>query len=192
MLPQVISCGVAIDEEYPIIGIVLKFLHNRTQDILTCIDGNHTMTPTLPPTALSTSTLAPTVNWPVSPSFIACLLQAVFPEIDRILHLLQFLIEHFEVIAALFSLFEQFPQLGEWLLFTLETGQVRLPATVILYYFQWAQLVPNNASCTGSGCTYSIEANTKWYYCLFAIGMFLVGVEFFKLLATRYVSWIKR
>jgi len=52
----------------------------------------------------------------------------------------------------------------------------------ILFVFGWAEWQP------GGG----LVAPWKWWYCMFAVVVFLAGIEVFKLLALRFVVWMKR
>jgi len=63
----------------------------------------------------------------------------------------------------------------------LENG-IPLPGEVILFVFGWAEFQE------GEG----LVAPWKWWYCLFSVGMFIAGLEVFKLLALRFVVWTKR
>ena len=188
MVPQAVRC---VDSLPPIIGEIIKVIIEHREQIDVCLAGNHTAIPTASPTHPSTHTLAPTVD-PGPFRLLVCIIEAIDPALTPIIKIIELLIEWWDVIVVLFDLLKQFPQLGDFLLQTLLTGQVRIPGSVVLVYFQWAKVVPNNSSCGDTDCTYSIVADTQWYYCLFAIGMFLLGVEIFKLLALRYVNWIKR
>lgn len=56
-----------------------------------------------------------------------------------------------------------------------------LPGEVILFVFGWAELKDGK-----------LVAPYKWWYCLFAVAMFVVGVELFKIFATLFIVWTKR
>ena len=61
----------------------------------------------------------------------------------------------------------------------IKDGYIDIPGNLILYYFGWASLDG------GVG-------DLKWYYCLFAVAVFLVGIELIKQLAIVTISWIRR
>jgi hypothetical protein len=56
-----------------------------------------------------------------------------------------------------------------------------LPGEVILWFFGWAVVEDGE-----------LVAPYKWYPCVTAAAVFLVGIEVFKLFALRYVVWTKR
>ena len=58
---------------------------------------------------------------------------------------------------------------------------VSLPGEVILFVFGWAELENGK-----------LEAPYKWYYCMFAVRMFLAGIELFKLIAIWFIIWTNR
>ena len=59
---------------------------------------------------------------------------------------------------------------------------INVPGDLILAVFGWA--------------TFSLEdgftAPWKWYYCMFAVAIFLAGIEAFKLASVRFIVWTKR
>ncbi|KAL7553130.1 hypothetical protein ACHAWF_016381, partial [Thalassiosira exigua] len=59
---------------------------------------------------------------------------------------------------------------------------IYIPGELILYVFGWAEYKQ------GEG----FVAPFKWYYCMFAVAVFLVAIEMFKLLALRFIVWTKR
>jgi len=56
-----------------------------------------------------------------------------------------------------------------------------LPGEVILFIFGWANFEDGE-----------LVAPYKWWYCMFAVAMFVLGLEFFKILGTRFIIWTKR
>lgn len=56
-----------------------------------------------------------------------------------------------------------------------------LPGEVILFVFGWAEFQEGE-----------LVAPFKWWYCLFAVSMFVVGLEVCKIFATRFFVWTKR
>jgi hypothetical protein len=58
---------------------------------------------------------------------------------------------------------------------------LKLPGEVILFVFGWAEFDDGE-----------LVADKKWYYCMFAVSMFLIGLEIMKLLALRFLVWTKR
>lgn len=56
-----------------------------------------------------------------------------------------------------------------------------LPGEVILFVFGWAEFQDG-----------SLVAPYKWWYCFFAVSMFVVGLEVFKIFGTRFIIWTKR
>ena len=56
-----------------------------------------------------------------------------------------------------------------------------LPGEVILFVFGWAKFEDGE-----------LIAPYKWWYCMFAVCMFVVGLEFFKILGTGFIIWTKR
>ena len=56
-----------------------------------------------------------------------------------------------------------------------------LPGEVILFMFGWAEFQDG-----------SLVAPYKWWYCFFAVAMFLVGLEAFKIFGIRFIIWTKR
>jgi ABC-type multidrug transport system permease subunit len=57
-----------------------------------------------------------------------------------------------------------------------------IPGNLILLYFGWSSL---------DGFGNALETY-KWYYCMFAVGMFIVGLEICKIITLRFVVWTKR
>lgn len=57
-----------------------------------------------------------------------------------------------------------------------------IPGELILSIFSWAEWQPE----------VGLVAPYKWWYCMFAVAMFLVGMEILKLLALQFVVWTKR
>jgi len=57
-----------------------------------------------------------------------------------------------------------------------------IPGELILWVFGWAEWQPEEG----------LVAPFKWWYCMFAVAMFLVGIEAFKVLALQFVVWTKR
>eukprot|EP00122_Pirum_gemmata_P018207 Pgem_evm1s17052 len=53
------------------------------------------------------------------------------------------------------------------------TLRIPIPGDVLLWYFGWSELSFDLNNISGT----HFVSNTKWYYCIFAIGMFLIGVE---------------
>ena len=66
------------------------------------------------------------------------------------------------VAQAFLELLGMFPDLGAFLLSIIETGQIRIPASLILVYFKWATIVPASPNCT-TNCSFSIQADTQWF-----------------------------
>jgi hypothetical protein len=62
-----------------------------------------------------------------------------------------------------------------------ETLQKGLPGEVILFVFGWAVFQDGE-----------LVAPYKWWYCLFAVSMFIVGIEVVKLFGTRFIVWTNR
>ena len=62
-----------------------------------------------------------------------------------------------------------------------ETLQKGLPGEVILFVFGWAEFQDGE-----------LVAPYKWWYCLFAVSMFIVGIEVVKLFGTRFIIWTNR
>jgi hypothetical protein len=58
---------------------------------------------------------------------------------------------------------------------------IPIPGELILFVFGWADLEGGE-----------FDAPYKWYYCIVAVAGFLLGIEFFKLVAVRFVVWTKR
>lgn len=56
-----------------------------------------------------------------------------------------------------------------------------LPGEVILFLYGWAEFQDGE-----------LVAPWKWWYCLFSVFVFVAGLEFFKLIGTRFVVWTKR
>lgn len=100
---------------------------------------------------------------------VLCLLRALLPPgfFDDVLQ------DILEIINTLFDI-------GMVVLDIIENG-LALPGEVILYVFGWAVVTPGG-----------LEAPFKWFYCLFSVAMFLVGIELMKLAAVRFVVWTKR
>ena len=67
--------------------------------------------------------------------------------------------------------------------FLLDVITKGIPGELILYFFGWARL-DNDAG--------TFVADYKWYYCLFAVAIFVLSLEILKLIFIRYVSWVKR
>lgn len=63
------------------------------------------------------------------------------------------------------------------------TNGLSIPGELILYFFGWADFDDQN---------FRFVADYKWYYCLFAVAMFILSLEILKLIFIRYVSWVKR
>jgi hypothetical protein len=63
-----------------------------------------------------------------------------------------------------------------------EKGLVLLPGELILFFFGSAEYE------AGEG----IVAPWKWWYCMSSVAIFLAGIEFFKLVAIRFIVWTKR
>lgn len=57
-----------------------------------------------------------------------------------------------------------------------------IPGELILWVFGWAEWQPEQG----------LVAPFKWWYCMFAVAMFLVGIEVLKILALQFVVWTKR
>jgi len=70
------------------------------------------------------------------------------------------------------------------LMFVLEIIEngIRLPGEFILFFFGWAEFQE------GEG----LVAPYKWWYCMGATGIFLLGIEILKLLSIRFIVWTKR
>jgi hypothetical protein len=60
--------------------------------------------------------------------------------------------------------------------------RIVFPGELILFFFGWA----NYDAGVGFASPY------KWYYCMFAVGVFLIAIEVFKLVALRFIVWTKR
>lgn len=56
-----------------------------------------------------------------------------------------------------------------------------LPGEFILFVFGWAEFQDGE-----------LVAPYKWWYCLFAVSMFVCGLELVKLFATRFIIWTNR
>lgn len=63
----------------------------------------------------------------------------------------------------------------------IENG-IQLPGEVILLVFGWAEFQE------GEG----LVAPWKWFYCVFAVGMFIAGLEVLKLFSLQFIVWTKR
>jgi len=96
--------------------------------------------------------------------------------------IIAFLRKFIPVIRIINKLFGLDGELMNWLLYLFLFGTVFIPANLILWFFGWAHLVD------GEG----LVADTQWWYCMFALCMFLVGWETIKILARRYVRWVRR
>jgi len=59
---------------------------------------------------------------------------------------------------------------------------INIPGELILAVFGWAEYT------SGEG----FVAPFKWYYCMFAVAVFLLIIEVFKLVAVQFIVWIKR
>lgn len=101
---------------------------------------------------------------------VLCLLRVLLPPgvFDEVMN---------EILGLLNTLFN----IGMIVLDIIENG-FYLPGEVILYVFGWAEVVP------GDG----LVAPFKWWYCMFAVAAFLLGIELMKLAAVRFVVWTKR
>jgi hypothetical protein len=82
-----------------------------------------------------------------------------------------------DIIAIIVSLFG----IVMFVLRIVENG-IDLPGELILFFFGWAEYQE------GEG----IVAPFKWWYCMGSVLIFLGGIEFFKLLAIRFIVWTKR
>lgn len=119
---------------------------------------------------------------------IPCLLEAKTPEevlacFPRVQELVEFLEKFLPVLKHLVKFFQNNPAILTWLIYILAYQTIFIPANIILYFFGWAQRNPD-----GTG----IIADTKWWYCIFAVAMFIIGWEVIKAVSRRYVVWIKR
>jgi hypothetical protein len=58
-----------------------------------------------------------------------------------------------------------------------------LPGEVILFVFGWAEWDIDEGK---------LVAPYKWWYCIFAVSMFIAGIELIKVFATGLIVWTKR
>ena len=101
---------------------------------------------------------------------VLCLLGALLPP------------ELNDIIEALLKMFEIVFGVVFFVLDILENGlSINIPGELILFVFGWADFEDGE-----------FDAPYKWFYCLFAVGMFLVGIEMFKLFAVTFIVWTKR
>jgi len=102
--------------------------------------------------------------------------------LDLVLCLMQALLPPKEVdgITALVDIFKTVFDIGVVVIDVLVDG-IKIPGEVILFVFGWADFENG-----------SLEAPYKSWYCMFAVAMFLAGLEILKLLAVRFVVWTKR
>lgn len=59
---------------------------------------------------------------------------------------------------------------------------IYIPGELILFVFGWAEYRENEG----------FVAPFKWYYCMFAVSIFLIAIEIFKLGALSFIVWTKR
>ena len=101
---------------------------------------------------------------------ILCILNAILPGgvLEEILEFIQDLIERIKNIAVL-------------IISVVDLLRNGLPGEVILFVFGWAVFDDGE-----------LVAPYKWWYCMFAVSMFIVGLEVVKLFGTRFIVWTKR
>jgi len=63
-----------------------------------------------------------------------------------------------------------------------------IPGDLILYTFGWAETYPRPDWLIQG----VFKTGKKWYYCLFSLGIFILGIEALKVFAARYVCWVQR
>lgn len=101
---------------------------------------------------------------------LVCLVNSVLPA-----GLLKDMIKHVTGIV------ERLTGIGTVVVNVLEVLENGLPGEVILFVFGWAEIQDGE-----------LVAPYKWYYCLFAVSMFVLGIEFFKLIGTQFIVWTNR
>ena len=101
---------------------------------------------------------------------VLCLLDAVLPGGS--------LQEIKEVVSGIVQAVTGIAVVAEPIIDIIRNG---LPGEVILFVFGWAEFRDGE-----------LVAPYKWWYCLFAVSMFVVGLEFFKIIGTRFIIWTNR
>lgn len=183
----VTSCEEAVDAIPPAVRV---FLERLLEAVVKCVIPLPSRAPTSSPThaglvldrrreLLLPSSNASAGNGTVEDDVAICVIDTLFPIYGPAI---VWLLEHPDIIEYIIKLLK-FAQTDIFnsIVQILECGTVSLPAELILVYFGWARV-----ECG------KIIADTQWYYCLFAIGMFVIGVELAKLLSTRYLVWVSR
>jgi hypothetical protein len=119
--------------------------------------------PELVPTVFNgTSTVSETLD------FIGCIIGALFPNVA-------------DAIAEMIRVLEMLTSLVPIFLRIVDQGGIYVPGEVILAFFGWAEWDGEQLS-----------APFKWWYCLVAVVIFLVGIETSKLVAINFVVWTQR
>ena len=98
--------------------------------------------------------------------FVLCIVGAILPA-DAKKEIMNVAYDLFDIAGFVFDVIE---------------NGINIPGELILYVFGWA--------------TYSDDqgfvAPYKWWYCIFAVAVFLLAIEIFKLIAVRFIVWTKR
>lgn len=101
---------------------------------------------------------------------VLCLLEAVLPGGS--------LEEIKDVVSGIVNTVTGIAVVAEPVIDIIKNG---LPGEVILFVFGWAEFQDGE-----------LVAPYKWWYCLFAVSMFVVGLEVVKIFGTRFIIWTKR
>ena len=86
-----------------------------------------------------------------------------------------------DTLSSVQSILKTVSDIGVVIANVMDILEKGLPGEVILFVFGWAEFQDGE-----------LVAPYKWWYCLFAVSMFIVGVEIVKLFATRFIIWTNR
>ena len=87
-----------------------------------------------------------------------------------------------EAIQRLIEIIKKLIGVLVFFLEIIENG-IYLPGELILFFFGWAEFSEDEGG---------IIAPHKWWYCMGSVAIFLGAIEFFKLIAVRFIVWTKR
>ena len=96
---------------------------------------------------------------------------------------MEFLQKYLDVLVVLVQFFRNNPAIVTWLLYIVVYQTIFIPGDLVLSFFGWA-----HASNDGTG----LIADSKWWYCIFAVAMFILGWEIIKIVGRRYIVWVRR
>lgn len=97
---------------------------------------------------------------------VLCLMGALLPK-DAMNEITNVVNDLFGIVGVVFDVVE---------------NGLYIPGDLILFVFGWAEYTDADG----------FVAPYKWYYCMFAVAVFLMAIELFKLFAVRFIVWTKR